>query len=476
VALASCIVVPSSALRTALAADWPQTGGNPQHTNFTPDEPRPPYTSIWRADFSPEFVYSAQPVIAGDTLFQTTLNGNLYALDIATGERRWRFKAGEVIWGSAAAGTKAHGGEGQVFVASWNGFLYGLDTATGAERWRFKAGEPISGSPCLAENTLFLGTRRGNMLALTVDGKLKWKTQLSWHIYSTAAYHEGRVFVVTEDLYVHCLNAETGKPLWKSGQLNGLTHREFYPVIHQGKVLVSVTPAVHHGGPGMGLDLWGKDGSSPKNLAVYLALGKEGKLPEQAEKAQQALLDYYAKNPHYQTFFVLNEEDGADAFVPVHQYLSGGLQNIWMPPTVCADGTLITRLLLGNARLVRYDLARNRWVDLMLELRSTNNDEADYVAVGGDLLFSKEWGFVFNRVWSMGRRESIPFPPARGKLRQVSSLSGYWEIDAPRSRRRLGPEAAHPNAFNGTSPPVIAGSKFFYMSHDQVLYAYRGSN
>ncbi|HUT57772.1 MAG TPA: hypothetical protein VNA25_07955 [Phycisphaerae bacterium] len=60
---------------SAFAVDWPQVGGNPQHTNFTPDSPAPPYEVAWVADFSPEQIYSAQAAIAGGRAFQTTLTG-----------------------------------------------------------------------------------------------------------------------------------------------------------------------------------------------------------------------------------------------------------------------------------------------------------------------------------------------------------------------------------------------------------------
>jgi len=164
------------ACAAAGAADWPQAGGNSQHTNSTPDSPAPPYKVAWVADFSPEQIYSAQAMIAEGRVFQTTLNGSLYALDAATGKRLWHFKAGECVWGSAAALTQADGGGergGKVFVAAWDGLVYGLDAADGKQLWRYDAGEPISGSPCFADGTLFIGTRRGTMLALGLDGTPK---------------------------------------------------------------------------------------------------------------------------------------------------------------------------------------------------------------------------------------------------------------------------------------------------------------
>ena len=75
-----------------LSGDWPQPGNNPRHTNYTPDSPAPPYKAVWTANFSPDHIFCAQPIIAGGRVYQTTLNGYLYCLDLKTGEERWRVK------------------------------------------------------------------------------------------------------------------------------------------------------------------------------------------------------------------------------------------------------------------------------------------------------------------------------------------------------------------------------------------------
>jgi outer membrane protein assembly factor BamB len=475
----------------AHAADWPQAGGNPQHTSFTPDSPAPPYKVAWVADFSPEQVYSAQPVIADGRLFQTTLNGSLYALDAATGKRLWHFKAGECVWGSAAAGIPATGGEGRAFVAAWDGLVYGLDAASGTELWRHDAGEPLSGSPCIAEGMVFIGTRKGTMLALGTDGRLKWKQPLSWHIYSTAAWDAGRVFVVTEDLLVHCLDAKSGRPVWKSQKLSGLLFREFYPVAHKGKVLVSLTPAEWRDGIPVKPFVWevGKElldkfsapinpsqagRGAPRRMAV-----RDGKLPAEIEEGQRNLLAYYEANPHLQTLYVLNASDGKQAYVAVHLYGSAGLQNVVMPPAVCADGTVVTYCCLGGAVLARLNPETNRWVDFLLELGATNNDESEFDSVGGSRVFSKNT-MRTNGVLDLATRELTPLPrePVAGNGRpvapiRVSILPPAWCPSRDFSPARLGGADWHGEPV-GMSPMPIAGNRFFWMRQTQHLVAYEG--
>lgn len=476
----------------AFAVDWPQPGCNPQHTSFTPDSPAPPYMAAWVADFTPEQIYSAQPVIADGRLFQTTLQGNLYALDTATGQRLWHFKAGDVIWSAAAAGTPEWGGAGKVFLAAWEGIIYGLDAATGKELWRYDAMDRISGAPCVAEDTVFIGTRRGTMLALSTDGALKWKIPLSWHIYSTAAWNGGRVYVVTEDLYVHCLDAKTGKPLWKSDKLQGMLMREFYPVIHKGKVLVSLTPAVWRadpGGPPPFLMPWGgwkwsdkqmleamnkyskaEDANESGNAnAARASLLRGASMPQELEEAQQALLEYYRENPEYQTFYVLNESDGNQPFIPVHHYTASGLENLNAPAAVMADGNLAKLCIFGGSRVAVYNLEKNRWVDFLLEFEGSATDNVEYLSVGGNRLFSKNWirgghgqraGFVMDMDTHMiaGTRND-----AQLKKIPVSVMPREWRPFVALSPNRLGQAGW---GLGGTSPAPIAGNRFYWIKNN----------
>lgn len=473
-------------------ADWPQPGCNPRHTAFTPDSPAPPYRQIWAADFSPEIVYAAQPVVAAGRLFHSTLQGSIYALDAATGARLWHFKAGETMWKGPVAGDAENGGEGAIFAAPWDGVLYALNAADGAELWRYDIEQRISGAPCVAEDTVFVGTRDGTMFAVGTDGRLKWKTQLSWHIYSTAAYNNGRVYVFTEDMHVNCLDAKTGGVLWTSEKLYGLLMREFYPVIHDGKVLVRTTSAlwldempVQPFGWNPSPDLVKKhfeildreDARFPRMKPLF----EPGRLPPDLLEPQAEILRFYNENPHYRTFFVLDEETGGECFVPVDIHLSGGLQNTAMAPAVCHDGTLVTSVMFSSTRLARLDLKTNRWCDIITEIAANNSDESVYASCGGTRIFQKSW--TCGRpdcVFDLATREVNILPgPKSGHGVKLSELANVVRVsvmdapsggDGPLTSNRLG------GYLGGTSAPVISGSRFYWMHGSHVLGAYEGAS
>src|SRR5205085_7547205 len=82
----------------------------------------------WRASTDGDEVSS--PAVANGTVFVGSGDGHLYALQLATGERRWRFDAGSVVASSPAVGG------GLVYATARDGSIFAVDTATGARRWR----------------------------------------------------------------------------------------------------------------------------------------------------------------------------------------------------------------------------------------------------------------------------------------------------------------------------------------------------
>ncbi len=145
-------------------------------------------------------------------------DGNLYALDAATGNLRWKFKTGDVVHASPALA------DGVLFFGSWDSYFYAVDATTGNEKWRFHAGEDplihnqvgFQSSPAIANGVVYTGCRDANLYALdATTGKEKWRffNDLSWVITSPAVA-DGKVFFATSDssLY-HVVDANSGKPI-----------------------------------------------------------------------------------------------------------------------------------------------------------------------------------------------------------------------------------------------------------------------
>lgn len=459
-ALTSMLIAMTAGL---MARDWPQIGGNPQHTNYTDDSPEPvegnfwgsnkmtdwrgrEYTSFfypvaWVKTFWPEQMLHAQPVIAEGRLFIGTLQGNLYALDARTGDRLWCFSTdssgtGMPILQSAAVD------QGRVFFGCMDGKLYASIADTGALLWETDAGSPVSASPCAADGMVFIGGRCGEFLAVNaVDGSVKWRRQLSWLIDSTAAYHEGRVFVLTEDSKLHCLSAEDGETLWEYEPPCGGFFRGQYPVIHKGRVLFRPIPYIAgFNTTNEPLFQWNDFKTNKNNIQtlseeIHEAMLPDGsrRLPDVVEKAQESLLEWYETNPWGQTYYVVDAKTGVQKAPVPHQHTLGALAAGVMPPAVCQDGTVMVNILWGGGNYARLDLDKNRLVDICVELllrtaRVCNGDEDHYVSIGGRRAFIKHFmtGGVNNEcVWDYRERDAA-FPYDWPQQLLHSSKADVW--------------------------------------------------
>ena len=163
-------------------------------------------------------VFLSSPVVANGAVYFGSGDGNLYALDAATGDLRWKFKTGDVVHASPALA------DGFLFFGSWDSYFYAVDATTGKEKWRFHAGEDplihnqvgFQSSPAIANGVVYTGCRDANLYALdATTGKEKWRffNDLSWVITSPAVV-DGKVFFATSDssLY-HVVDANSGKPI-----------------------------------------------------------------------------------------------------------------------------------------------------------------------------------------------------------------------------------------------------------------------
>ncbi len=148
-------------------------------------------------------VFLSSPALVADLVYFGSGDGNVYALEAASGKVRWRFRTGNVVHASPALAN------GLVYVGSWDSYFYALDAASGRMRWRFKTGEDpginnqvgIQSSAVVAGDSVYFGCRDSNLYALdAASGAKRWafSTRGSWVIGSPAV-RDGRVYFATSD-------------------------------------------------------------------------------------------------------------------------------------------------------------------------------------------------------------------------------------------------------------------------------------
>ncbi len=192
--------------------------------------------------------YSSSPAVANGLVYFGSGDANVYALDAAGGQLKWKFKTGDVVHASPAVVN------GIVYVGSWDSYLYAIDAATGAQKWRFKTGEDpnihnqvgLQSSPAVADGIVYVGCRDSNLYAVdAATGEKKWayNNKGSWVIGSPAV-HNGRVYFATSDSAMfHVVDAKTGAeiyslaftwPMFSSPAIAGNT---LYLGTHEGKLM-----------------------------------------------------------------------------------------------------------------------------------------------------------------------------------------------------------------------------------------------
>jgi outer membrane protein assembly factor BamB len=170
--------------------------------------------------------YISSPVIDGDRVIFGAGDGNVYALDRATGNVRWKSPTGERIRATPAIA------DGGVFVGTAGGKLYRFDLATGKQQWAYATAgaelasgdfgydrRTLQSSPAVANGVVYVGARDGQFYAVDATaGTLRWKSDygLPW-VISSPAVSDNHVYLASSDgHFVQCLDAITGKEIWKT--------------------------------------------------------------------------------------------------------------------------------------------------------------------------------------------------------------------------------------------------------------------
>jgi len=164
-------------------------------------------------------VFLSSPVVADGAVFIGSGDGNVYALDAASGALRWKFHTGNVVHASPAVAA------GTLYVGSWDSYFYAVDAATGKERWRFKTGDDpkinnqvgIQSSAVVADGVVYFGCRDSHLYALdAASGARRWafSTGESW-VISSPAVRDGKVYFATSDSgLVQALDASDGRAIF----------------------------------------------------------------------------------------------------------------------------------------------------------------------------------------------------------------------------------------------------------------------
>lgn len=143
------------------------------------------------------------------TLYLSSSDKNVYAVDSETGDEVWRFATKGVMWTSPSIAA-----DGTIYVSCLDNIIYALNP-DGSEKWRFDKGHMWWRSVAIAKDgTIYAVCDNDSLYALNPDGTEKWQT----YVYSggtPAISPNGTIYImgVTE---LYSIDSE-GVLNWKRG-------------------------------------------------------------------------------------------------------------------------------------------------------------------------------------------------------------------------------------------------------------------
>ena len=184
---------------------------------------------LWTFTAPTAFNFSPPAVVDG-TVYVADSDGNLYAIDAATGAVTWTLPLGSTVVSPPAIAN------GIVYVGAGNGTLYAVSAATGTQLWQYSTGSPITAASALAAGTVYVPSQGGVLTAVdAATGKKIWSYQADSEGLDAPAVADGVIYIGSADKKIYALSASSGQRLWSyttGGVVNGS------PVVANGHLYV----------------------------------------------------------------------------------------------------------------------------------------------------------------------------------------------------------------------------------------------
>jgi outer membrane protein assembly factor BamB len=136
-------------------------------------------------------------------------DGNIYALDLDTGDLKWEFETGHRVWATPLIDGDT------VYIGSMDRHLYALRVSDGEEVWSFHAPGAFASEPVLDDGTLYIGAFDDKLYAIdAATGIQRWQFSGENWFWGEVALHDGMVFAADVNGNVYAVDATTGEQRW----------------------------------------------------------------------------------------------------------------------------------------------------------------------------------------------------------------------------------------------------------------------
>lgn len=153
----------ANAYETGVLTNGIMFGFDAQHTHVNPYEQVLNATTV--SGLTKQWAYQtgnaigSSPAVVNGVIYVGSKDGNLYAIDAASGSKKWAYQTGNYVYSAPAVINEV------VYVGSYNGNLYAINAASGSEKWAYQTGNSINSSPTVVNGVVYAGSYDGNLYA-----------------------------------------------------------------------------------------------------------------------------------------------------------------------------------------------------------------------------------------------------------------------------------------------------------------------
>lgn len=163
----------------------------------------------WLRDDTKDGIVGGVAVDDGN-LYYGTRGKHVFALDAATGGQKWFADTAGEVWATPALSADT------LYVTSLDGSLYALDKTNGREKWRFAAaGSGIAAKPVVSGDAVYVGSFDNKLYSIkTSDGTMNWSVKADNWFWATPVVKDGTIYAASLDGKVYAVDAATGAGRW----------------------------------------------------------------------------------------------------------------------------------------------------------------------------------------------------------------------------------------------------------------------
>ncbi len=164
--------------------EWNQFKGDPHNSGCRREIDGPARaTEGWTADLAGQ---PGSPVCDRDTVYVGTTRGNCYALERATGRRRWVFET------TAATDAALLATRDRLFLGTADGTVHALDPGTGEQQWEVDLADELEAALALSSGRLYAGHADGLTALEPETGTELWTHETESAVVGAPAVADGR--------------------------------------------------------------------------------------------------------------------------------------------------------------------------------------------------------------------------------------------------------------------------------------------